>query len=162
MRNLIILTITILISNNSICQNVYETKKIFYFEGIDYKTKVEVKNSNSEIEITIHEKSKNQKKDTKIIKFDELFFERKIKLYNSLILLQDEKGVYYYDLISSNKYYSNIGNRYNEDINVGKYNPILENNILIIINHKLEIIDVVDINKYIRPGESWTLFLRQM
>ena len=40
---------------------------------------------------------------------------------------------------------------------VGIYNPILEKNILKILNYKLEMIDIIDLNKYLKYGELWNL-----
>ncbi len=145
-------------SNFSNGQNVNDNKKLYFFDGVELKTKVEVNNLKSQIEVTIYDKIKNQKIDTKVIQFEELFFENKIKIFNSIILLQDERGVHYYDLLNQNKYYTKIGNRYNEDLEVGKYNPILENNILVVINYKLEVVDILNIKNFLKQGESWTLY----
>ena len=144
------------ISSN--CQNVYDKEKIFKFDGIEYKTKVLVNDSNSEIKIITYSKKNNDSINTNIFKFDVLFFENRIKIFNNIILLQDGQGPYYYDFINEKKYYTTIGNRYDEGLGIGIYNPILENNILKILNYKLDIIDIIDIKKYLKYGESWNLW----
>ena len=143
------------ISSN--CQNVYDKEKIFKFDGIEYKTKVLVNDSNSEIKIITYSKKNNDSINTNIFKFDVLFFENKIKIYNTIIFLQDGQGIYYYNFLNEKKYYTKIGNKYDEDLKIGIYNPILENNILKILNYKLDMIDIIDISKYLKYGEHWNL-----
>jgi hypothetical protein len=153
-----IIFITILFTQiSSNCQNVYDKEKIFKFDGIEFKTKVLVNDSNSEIKVITYSKKNSDSIKTNIFKFDDLFFQNKIRIFNNIIFLQDGQGIYYYNFLDEKKYYTQIGNRYNEDLRIGIYNPILEKNILKILNYKLDVIDIIDINKYLKYGESWDL-----
>lgn len=141
-------------------QNVFDVNKIFYFEGIKYYSHVSVDDSSEKINIDLYDKSFNKIVLTKSIKFDSLFLGSKIKLYNSLILLNDDKGNFYYDIIKNNKIYSNIGDRYNEDLKIGNFNPIIsEDGILKIFDIDLKLIDSVNLKTKINSNKNnlWEL-----
>jgi hypothetical protein len=158
MKKYVVIFTILFTQTRSNCQNVYDKEKIFKFDGIEFNTKVLVIDSNSTIKVTIYSKNNNDSIHTSIFKFDDLFLQSRIKLFNSIILLIDKQSHYYYDILTQKRYYTEIGNRYDENLGIGIYNPILENNILKILNYKLEIIDIIDIKKYLKYGENWNLW----
>ena len=63
-------------------QNTYDNIKTFYFDGIEYKTKVEVMDSLEEINIITFSKKKYNVVNTQKYKFEDIFVGTHIRLFN--------------------------------------------------------------------------------
>lgn len=130
-------------SQTTYSASIFSEKKEFKFEGIDFSSKVTVIDSLSKIKVSLTNK---KKKDSNLMfefKFEDLLLERYLTIYNSLILLSDKNGAYYLDLITNKRVNTDIGNKYNESMSVGLYNPVLKNGILKIYNYKLDLIESI-------------------
>ena len=139
-------------------ESVFSEEKEFKFEGIDFSSKVTVIDSLSKIKVTLTNK---KKKDSNVMfefKFDDLILDRYLTIYNSLILLSDKNGAYYLDLITNKRINTDIGNKYNESMSVGLYNPVLKNGILKIYNYKLDLIESIILPNQIKNTIYHTLF----
>ncbi len=138
MQRGIITLVTIILSLNTYSQSVFDDETFYKFEGINYLPEVKVNKGNESILYTLYDKT-NRIVVSESFSYTSLPLERYLSFYNSIGLLSNEKGDFYlYDFITKKKLpYSGEYNKYNEGIGLGKYNPILQKNILRIIDENL-------------------------
>lgn len=131
-------------------QSVYDNKKTILINGSNYQTEIIVNNQKEEVKHMIKNKE-NKIMSTRIIKFKELPSNRYLSFYNGIGLLSDEFGVnnlYFYDFIRNKiRIYYGVYNKYNEGLQIGKYNPVLKDNVLHVIDDNLNEIVSFDLEK---------------
>lgn len=158
MKKLIILFVLSSVSVKVICQSVYDDQTEFIFKGNICFPKIVVLKDEEQIKYTLLDKSNKIIKNENI-PFSNLPLGRYLKFYNSIGFLSGSNGNYLYDFISKKRFpYDGEYDRYNEEIQLGKYNPLLKtNNLLLIIDDKLSVYRTIQLNIKPNSKEYWLL-----
>ena len=161
MKKFIILFFTISIFSNSFCQSVYDDQTTHIFKGNRYLPKIEVIQNKEQIKYTLFDKT-NKIVKSENINFVNLPLERYLCFYNSIGFISDINGYYFYDFITNKRLSFNYKDvqydRYNEGIQLGKFNPILKaNNLLVIIDEQLSVYRTIQLRVKPNSKEYWIL-----
>jgi hypothetical protein len=162
MKKSILIIIALIISSDVFSQysaSVYDANKFIKLDGYNYFPEVNIDDEKSVIEYTLRDNANKIVVTTKL-PFDKLPNERYISFYNRIGLLMEETGMFLYDFISKKKFLYGSGqyDRYNEGIKVGKYNPILQKSILLIVDDKLLQVRNITLNAI---GKQYWLLLSE-
>jgi len=139
-------------------QSVFDDTLNHQMIGVSYFPNISVDKNKEAIQFELLNRSR-QVVYTKNIAFEELPLARYLSFYNSIALLQNANDqLYFIDFITNNRLlYDGQYNRYNEGIKLGKYNPILKNNILKIVDENLKLIKTIKLKVLPKSGEFWII-----
>lgn len=158
MKQLTILLFSLAFSLIAKSQSVYDDTLDHQMLGVSYFPNMRVDKDKEIIQLKLLNRS-GQVVYTKNIAFEALPLERYLSFYNSIGLLQNKKNqLYFIDFINNNKLlYNGQYNRYNEGIKLGKFNPILKNNVLSIIDENLKLIKSIKLKVAPKSGQFWII-----
>jgi hypothetical protein len=158
MKQLTILLFCLAFSVFSKSQSVYDDTLNHQMEGVSYFPTMRVDNNKEAIEFKLLNRS-GQVVYTNNIAFASLPLDRYLSFYNSIGLLQNKKNqLYFIDFINNNKLlYNGQYNRYNEGIKLGKFNPVLKNNVLNIIDENLKLVKTIKLKVVPKSGQFWII-----
>jgi hypothetical protein len=158
MKQLTILLFSLAFSLIAKSQSVYDDTLDHQMLGVSYFPNMRVDKDKEIIQLKLLNRS-GQVVYTKNIAFEALPLERYLSFYNSIGLLQNaDNQLYFYDFINNNKLlYNGQYNRYNEGIKLGKFNPVLKNNVLSIIDENLKLIKSIKLKVAPKSGQFWII-----
>jgi hypothetical protein len=130
-------------------------EKSFQFQGVEFKPQILVNNSKNSIYLTILDKS-NKVVYKNEIPFSLLPNSNSISFYNSIGLLQSDKGLYLKDFLT-NKEVALNRDRYNEEMPIGKFNADLSDLNFLVYDRFLNISKSYNLKYRTGEGQYWSI-----
>ncbi len=138
MKKIVSMLLVLVFSLNTYSQSIFDEKDFFIFGGINYIPEVKVDKEKRIIKYTLRDIRKKIVV-SQTISFEQLVDEKYLLFYNSIGFLSNENEMYFYDFINKRKYsFRGEYNKYNEGLEIGKFNPILVGNVLYIIDENIK------------------------
>jgi hypothetical protein len=156
MKSIFLFFFIILTSYHSFSQSVFDDEINFKFSGTNYLAEVKVDKEKHNINYVLRDRN-GKILVSEILSFDILPLQRYISFYNSIGLLEDDSDMYFYDFLKKKKLLRGSTDKYSEGIGLGKYNPILNKNILKIVDENLIQIRMVELEVIPNSDQSWIL-----